>query len=213
VPLVLDISMPLAGMPQPVLTDIASARLQTISFFLLLIALSAGVVMWVWNAFRKDFPRLPRMSYWRSLGAVAVWGAAFMLVLTMISGARELMTPGAWERTGVTYKLVDGTRRKITLEDRRARLTVLKTALGEYARDHDGASPSDDHDPSIPAWAWETADPSRSRFLYVPPSRGGTVIAFEPSSFSPRLVLLRSGHIETMTDPELSDALSVGAKP
>ena len=27
------------------------------------------------------------------------------IVLTMISGARELMTPGAWERNGVTYRL------------------------------------------------------------------------------------------------------------
>jgi hypothetical protein len=25
----------------------------------------------------------------------------------MISGARELMTPGAWEKQGVTYRLAD----------------------------------------------------------------------------------------------------------
>jgi hypothetical protein len=30
----------------------------------------------------------------------------FLLVLTMISGARELMTPGAWEKKGFTYQLV-----------------------------------------------------------------------------------------------------------
>ncbi|MEX2173364.1 MAG: hypothetical protein WD872_03320 [Pirellulaceae bacterium] len=36
---------------------------------------------------------------------VALWGLLFVIVLTMISGARELMTPGAWEKQGLTYKL------------------------------------------------------------------------------------------------------------
>ncbi len=34
-----------------------------------------------------------------------IWGLLFVLVLTMISGARELMTPGAWEKEGFTYVL------------------------------------------------------------------------------------------------------------
>ena len=36
-----------------------------------------------------------------------VWGSLFVLVLTMISGARELMTPGAWKKDGITYVLED----------------------------------------------------------------------------------------------------------
>jgi hypothetical protein len=38
---------------------------------------------------------------------VTLWGLLFLLILTMISGARELMTPGAWEKHGSTYELKD----------------------------------------------------------------------------------------------------------
>jgi hypothetical protein len=48
------------------------------------------------------------MTYARALAAVALWGFVFVIVLTMISGARELLTPGAWEKQGATYKLKEG---------------------------------------------------------------------------------------------------------
>ena len=59
----------------------------------------------VWNASRADFPRLPRLSFGKAVGVVFLWGLLFLLVLTMISGARELLTPGAWRKEGFTYKL------------------------------------------------------------------------------------------------------------
>jgi hypothetical protein len=95
----------LAGMPSITFTDVARLRLQTISFFLLGLLLSAAVVMAVWNSLTRDFPRLPRLSYFKATGLVILWGLLFVVVLTMISGARELMTPGAWEKDGYTYKL------------------------------------------------------------------------------------------------------------
>ena len=61
--------------------------------------------MYLWNRLRRDLPRLPRLSYKMSVTLVGLWGLLFILVLTMISGARELMTPGAWEPNGATYKL------------------------------------------------------------------------------------------------------------
>ena len=94
-----------AGMPQITLSDIARARLDSISFFLVVLLLLAGLVQLLWNYLAKDFQKLPRMTYGRALAAVTLWGLVFMLVLTMISGARELMTPGAWEKNGATYKL------------------------------------------------------------------------------------------------------------
>jgi hypothetical protein len=97
-----------AGMPPPIrLAELARLRLQTISFFLFVLLVSAGCVMWAWNSLRSDFPRLPRLSYPKALGLTTLWGLLFVVVLTMISGARELMTPGAWERREgeVTYKL------------------------------------------------------------------------------------------------------------
>jgi hypothetical protein len=64
----------------------------------------------LWNYLAKDFQKLPRMSYGKALAAVTLWGLLFLLVLSMISGARELMTPGAWEKQGLTYKLKDAPR-------------------------------------------------------------------------------------------------------
>src|SRR5262245_30276811 len=99
-----------AGMPSVTLTDAASMRLQLISFFLTVFLVAALVIRGIWNALRSDFPRLPRLSYPKALGLVGLWGLLFLLVLTMISGARELMTPGAWKNDGLTYTLDDGTK-------------------------------------------------------------------------------------------------------
>jgi hypothetical protein len=89
------------------LSKLARLRLNAISFFLVLVLASGWAVKLIWNSLAKDFPKLPRISYLRSLGLVALWGLLFVLVLTMISGARELMTPGAWRKKGLTYELVE----------------------------------------------------------------------------------------------------------
>lgn len=97
-----------AGMPSFGLRDIVSARLDTISFFLVVLLVCAGIVQGLWNYLARDFHRMPRMSYGKAVAAMTLWGLIFVIVLTMISGARELMTPGAWEKTGLTYRLKDG---------------------------------------------------------------------------------------------------------
>ena len=95
-------SAALAGMPSPLPTDLdrvlrlndtAMLRLQTISFFLVGLLLCAGAVQLLWNYLRRDFPKLPRLSYGKALAGVLLWGLLFIIILTMISGARELMTP------------------------------------------------------------------------------------------------------------------------
>jgi hypothetical protein len=105
-----------AGMAAPTLEDIpryltlsklAKLRLDAISFFLVSLLACGWAVKLVWNSLANDFPKLPRISYLRSLGLIALWGLMFLLVLTMISGARELMTPGAWRKNGLTYELVE----------------------------------------------------------------------------------------------------------
>lgn len=106
----------LAGMGAPTLEDIprlltltnmAKLRLDAISFFLVCILGIAWAIQLAWNSLAKDFPKLPRISYLRSLGLMGLWGLLFLLVLTMISGARELMTPGAWKKNGFTYQLTE----------------------------------------------------------------------------------------------------------
>jgi hypothetical protein len=103
-----------AGMPSALPEDFelvlrlnqpAHERFQAISFFLIGILAAALVVQLAWNYLRRDFSRLPRLSYPRALTAVVLWGLLFIVVLTMISGARELMTPGAWRKDGLTYTL------------------------------------------------------------------------------------------------------------
>jgi len=102
-------AIPLAGMPTPpTLTDIAQMRFEAISFFLFVLLICALLIQLIWNrVLRPGFPRLPRLNYFRALGLMFLWGLLFIIVLTMISGARELMTPGAWEHNGATYKLKD----------------------------------------------------------------------------------------------------------
>ena len=131
-----------AGMAAPTLEDIpryltlsklAKLRLDAISFFLVGLLASGWAIQLVWNSLAKDFPKLPRISYLRSLGLVALWGLLFLLVLTMISGARELMTPGAWRKNGLTYELAEPAQP--------APGNALKTAAAENSAHHDKEHP------------------------------------------------------------------------
>lgn len=106
IPILMAVASPaLAGMPSARLTDVARLRVENISFFLAILLLSALLVQLVWNWLRADFPRLPRLTYPKAIAVISLWGLLFVLVLTMISGARELLTPGAWEKNGATYRL------------------------------------------------------------------------------------------------------------
>ena len=206
-----------AGMPSFTFTDIAGARLQTISFFLLVFLLSAGAVKLIWNYLRRDFPRLPCLNYLRALALISVWGLVFILVLTMISGARELMTPGAWVKNGATYKLSAGNPQDSQgiwnqiIAQRQSRLEDLRAALWSYANQHGGLYPPDDHPPEIPSRIWETPDLSHARYFYVKGHQsevGNTPLAYEPAIFkSARLVLYTNGQIRETSESELRSAL------
>ncbi len=87
------------------LYDGIAARLQAISFLFVVFIIAVLGVYILWNFIAKDSGRLPRIDLLRSVALVILWGALFTIVLTMISGARELLTPGAWMKDGVTYTL------------------------------------------------------------------------------------------------------------
>ena len=89
----------------PTLTGLAEARLHIISFFVAIFMVTSLAFLLIWNSLRQTFTSLPKLTYRRALALVGLWAAAFILILTMISGARELMTPGAWEKSGAIYKL------------------------------------------------------------------------------------------------------------
>jgi Kef-type K+ transport system membrane component KefB len=108
-PLVTIILLPLhqasAGMPSVTMEEVSEMRLESISFFAFALLGFTWLIKLAWNFLRKDFPKLPQISYLRALTLVFLIGCLFMLILTMISGARELLTPGAWKKQGFTYKL------------------------------------------------------------------------------------------------------------
>ena len=167
---------PLAGMPGIDLTDAARVRLDAVSFFVAAFFLAAALAWGCWNLLRKDFPALPRLSYGRAAAGTAVWGLVFLLALTMISGARELMTPGAWERAGWTYELAEPAAPPpgAALADRRAGLAAL------YAAWLDAGDDLPDAVLTVPGRA-------PRRYAVVPGRTQedvGAVLAYEPDVFA-----------------------------
>lgn len=103
-PAVVEAGMPAVG---PMLTRFAQTRLQGMSFFAVCVLVAAVCVRQAWNTLALDLVSLPRISLKTALAATLLWGLLSIVVLTMISGARELMTPGAWVSQGMTYRLAE----------------------------------------------------------------------------------------------------------
>lgn len=110
----ISLFLPLAGMPsilpdswefETSLNQVILQRLDAISFFVAVFLFSTWGVQGLWNYLARDWQALPRITFARAFSLVLLMGMLFAVVLTMISGARELMTPGAWEKVGWTYKL------------------------------------------------------------------------------------------------------------
>lgn len=214
----------LAGMPSLTLTDVIRMRLETISFFGLGVLLSAAVICWLWNGLRKDFSNLPRLTYRASLFATVLWGLLFVLVLTMISGARELLTPGAWKKSGLTYQLADEASASeetnaspvssdgVTLQQRRRALGDLRSALLVYASSHEGHFPETSNDVDTLDAVWSHPGFPLAKYEFVagrtlegPPQ----VVAFELGLYGDgrQLALFSNGEIAVLTD-EVRDELT-----
>jgi hypothetical protein len=198
-----------AGMPMPELTDVARLRLETISFFLMVFLLCAWGVKGLWNSLAKDFTSLPTLSYRRALALTTLWGLMFVIVLTMISGARELMTPGAWEKNGSTYKLRQPTYMPaialVPREVREEQLKKLWAELLKYASQNGGSLPSARDAEAIDAARWHLPDYPTIRFEYLPDrtTEKTSLIAFEPAFFADgQLGLLSDGQVRFITRSE-----------
>ena len=201
-----------AGMPAPTLTDAGQMRLRSLGFFLALFFGLAKLFQSLWNWLRKDFPKLPILGYRRAVGMVFVWGMALELVLTMVSGARELLTPGAWEKVGTTYQVKPAVAGASVLDQspaaRRSRLDRLGRALQALS-----ALPKSARTSGLPDDLW--AAPGGTRYVYMGEAvEKAGVIAYEPplagSPGAERLVLLRDFTIvswsETTIDQRLTEA-------
>jgi hypothetical protein len=94
-----------AGMTSYTLDSLVALRLEDISFFVVLTLFSGWCFKLLWNCAFRDMPKVPKLTYRPALALTFTLGLAMLLVLSMISGARELLTPGAWKRQGSSYKL------------------------------------------------------------------------------------------------------------
>lgn len=187
------------------------ARLQAISFFIVCLLLSAWGVQRLWQVLSRDLTWLPPLGYWRSFSLVILWGLMFVIVLTMISGARELMTPGAWRKQGWTYKLTETLPTMTeTNRERRAALEQLRLALWQYAATHEGLFPTGD-DPAIHPMLWQIPAQPGLRFTIIPDRKAeetGRLLVFEPAiDDTERLVLLTNGMMGTMNSIEIQHAV------
>lgn len=186
-------------------------RLQALSFFVVTTLFVAMLVRWLWNLFRRDWPSLPALSYRGALTVTLIWGLVSIVVLTMISGARELMTPGAWQKQGWTYRLESpATTEPHARTQRRERLEALRLALLKYAATHSGRYPDD---PKELEENWAIPAHPGFEFLYrsghTAASDSAAVLVFEPEvGDSSRYVLLDNGMIGMMRTPELDATLS-----
>jgi len=198
-----------AGMTFYDLNDVVRLRLEDISFFTVLLLVCALGIRFLWNHLAKDFPRMPRLGYIKALCLTGLLSLLMLLVLTMIAGARELLTPGAWRRQTSEYRLTDSASTPL----RRQSLESLRAALHAYAQSHSGHFPTHDFVPEIPEKIWQAPDSVGTRYLYV----GGltlasatNILACEPVHFGDeRFVLLVNGEIQKLATPEIRRRLGM----
>ncbi len=202
-----------AGMTVYGLSDVHRLRLEEVSFFVFLLLLCALVFKVLWNHAVKGFAGLPRIKFLQALSVCLILGAATLLILTMISGIREVLTPDAWRKQGTSYRLNDPSQEPA----RQRSLQHLRTALFEYARNHGGNFPPSDFGSEIPDKLWEAPDQQGTHYVYF----GGrntnsstAILALEPVVFGEeRFVLSASGEIEKLPAIKLAARLATEVKP
>jgi hypothetical protein len=194
-----------AGMTVITLTDIARTRIDALSFFIFIYLVISWLVKLLWNHLSKTFTALPQLDYRRALGLVFLSGLMFYVVLTMISGARELLTPGAWEKQGVGYRLREGEPAELTKDQRRDALRKLQGAIWSHAKAHGGNPPGGPLLAGIDPELWRF--PGGGLYCLMPgvkPGGGREILVYEPSTAGARrFVLLADGTIEDRAEGTL----------
>lgn len=183
------------------------ARLQVISIFLVTLVAMSFVFKVGWNYLGRDFERLPKLTFGKSLFGVLLWGVLFVIVLTMISGARELMTPGAWKKNGLTYSLDESFEIA-----RRQQLERLGSQLQALALQNEGSYPAKEKVED--AALWEIPGAQGMHYLYYPGDKSDpatSVLVCENNFHGDQpFALMRNGTIKrlsnfTETTPEKNE--------
>jgi hypothetical protein len=188
-----------AGMTVYGLKDIYEMRLEQISFFLFLLLFCTVMFRFLWNHAVKGFDFLPKIKFVQALCLALLFGFLMLLILAMISGIREVLTPEAWRRQGNSCRLNDPSQESA----RRRSLEQLRSALFEYARSNQGRFPPHDFVPEIPDKLWESPDQLGTHYIYfggLTTNQVQAMLAAEPPNFGDRrFALLVSGEIQQVS--------------
>lgn len=202
-----------AGMTVYGLRDIHRMRFEEISFFLALLVGCAFVLKLLWNHAGKGYPAVPRLKFLQAFCLALLLGCSMLLILAMISGIREVLTPEAWRHQGTSYRLNSPAQEPA----RRRGLEQLREVLFDYARTHGGKFPAHDYVPEIAGKLWESPDQLGSHYVY---SGGLTTndldasLAIEPPGFGDRRFVLKvSGQIEATTKSEVDQKMRGKPRP
>lgn len=171
----------LAGMPSYSLNAQLREQLQAISFFLVVILLSSLLVRGLGNYLLRAWENSTRINYRQSIAICLLWGLASIVVLTMISGARELMTPGAWKRQGWTHTLTNYSERQPDpepagketeenrlIQERERILELLKARLLVFAMQHGGRFPDSFEEADLSKEDWQLPEGMLGHYILVP---------------------------------------------
>ena len=171
----------------------------------------AFVLELLWNHAIKELSGVPRLKFIQAFCVALLLGLSMLLILTMISGIREVLPPDAWRHQGTSYRLNDPAQEPA----RRRSMEQLRSALFDYARAHDGKFPAHDFVPEIAAKLWESPDQFGSHYVYsggLTTNDLGSLLAIEPPNFGDRRFVLRvSGEIEALSRTEIGARM--GGKP
>lgn len=206
-----------AGMGYPTISDFGRLRLKTLSFFLVAFLLFSYLFHICWHQIRNAIPRLPKLSFRQSMGMMFLWGLVFIVVLIMISGARELMTPGAWKKNGFTYQLTEASRSEKGLSvvnsdlanEKINSLLKLKVELMQFAENNSGRFPSEEE---YKSWTYDLKkipNTLGATWVYVPESTiedSKSLLFFHPFSENESLTicLFVDGSMQVLSKEEFN---------
>ncbi|MDO5554514.1 MAG: hypothetical protein Q4G68_12210 [Planctomycetia bacterium] len=185
--LVFTVESVFAGMPSIVLNHEPARHLISLSTALFLILVVSGFLVYVsWNRAFAD-TNIPRLTWGRSVSLCVVGGFLFLLVLVMIAGSRELLTPGAWQPQGRLYKLSHGETShdarpsydpatylpsnelpESLVAARHASLSRLRKLLLQYREEHNGQWPATEEDAGFEESVWLVPGAGGYAYIYTP---------------------------------------------
>ncbi|MFT4547621.1 MAG: hypothetical protein ACI8XO_002885 [Verrucomicrobiales bacterium] len=201
-----------AGMTVYGLNDFYRMRLEELSFFLVLMLICTIAFRYLWNTVAKDLAWLPQLGWKQATSLSVLLGVLMLLILTMISGIREVLTPEAWRKQGTAYRLDSAEQEPV----RKRSVEQLRAGLFAFAEANGGHFPKHDFSEEIADKLWDAPDRDHSRYIYFPGKQrtpadgvGSSLLAIEPTPFgSVRFGILTSGELRRFTATEIRKLIS-----